>query len=220
VVVVDLLGFGRSDPPGNADVSIHGHARRTLALMDALGIQTATIVGHQMGGAIAQAIAAGWPARVDRMALLHSMGFDVTVTGTLAAARAVLPLLRLLPARTWLRIVHREMERWYSDAYRGRHSIDQYLRCFQKAGHRWLIRQLASLDPRETEAIATALPGLRLPVSLVAGSEDPAIPSSVARRLQHALPHATLDFMDDVRHFSPEEAPERVARMIEHLLAR
>jgi pimeloyl-ACP methyl ester carboxylesterase len=220
VVVMDLLGFGRSDPPGNADLSIHGHARRLIGLMDALGIQRATLVGHQMGGVIAQALASGWPARVDRLALLHSMGFDATVTGTLAAARAVLPLMRLLPARTWLGLVRREMERWYADPYRGRHSIDQYLRPFQRGGHRWLIRQLASLDPRETEAIATSLTGVRQPVSILAGSDDPAIPATVAARLQRALPQATLDFVDEVRHFSPEEAPERVARTIDQLLVR
>lgn len=220
VVVVDLLGFGRSDPPGNDDLSLHGHARRVVGLMDALGIPVATVVGHHMGGGVAQAIATEWPARVERIALLHSIGFDVTVTGTMAVLRAVLSLTRLLPGRSWLRVVHREMEGWYNDPYRGRHSIDQYLRPFQHGGHRRLIRQLAALDPRETDAIAAALPNVRIPVAIAAGSADPVIPAAVARRLHRALPESTLDFMDDVRHFSPEEAPERVAHLIEQLLSR
>lgn len=220
VVVVDLLGFGRSDPPGAADLSLHGHARRLVGLMDALGIRVATVVGHQMGGGIAQALATTWPARVERLALLHSIGFDVTATGTFALARALLPLTRLLPGRSWLNVVHREMEGWYSDSYRGRHSVDQYLRPFRHGGHRRLIRQLAVLDPRETDAIAAALPGVRVPAAIVAGSADPVIPPAVAQRLHRALPQSTLDFMDDVRHFSPEEAPERVAHLIEQLLSR
>jgi pimeloyl-ACP methyl ester carboxylesterase len=57
-------------------------------------------------------------------------------------------------------------------------------------------------------------------VSILAGSDDPAIPATVAARLQRALPQATLDFVDEVRHFSPEEAPERVARTIDQLLVR
>lgn len=220
VVVVDLLGFGRSDPPQSADLSLHGHARRLVGLMDALGIRAATVVGHQMGGGVAQALTTAWPGRVERLGLLHSIGFDVTTTGTLALARAVLPFTRLLPARSWLHVLHREMEGWYADPYRGRHSVDQYLRPFRHGGHRWLIRQLAALDPAETEAIAAALPGVRIPVAVVAGSADPVIPASVAHRLHRALPESTLDFMNDVRHFSPEEAPERVAHLIEQLLTR
>lgn len=38
IVVPDLLGFGRSDTGDGADLSIRGHARRTVALMDQLGI--------------------------------------------------------------------------------------------------------------------------------------------------------------------------------------
>ena len=220
VVVVDLLGFGRSDPAGTADLSLHGHARRLVDLMDTLGIEVATVVGHQMGAGVAQALATAWPARVERLALLHSIGFDVTATGTLALARAVFPLTRLLPGRSWLNVVRREMEGWYSDSYRGRHSIDQYLRPFQQGRHRSLMRQLAALDPQETGAIATALPNVGVPVAIVAGSADPVMPVSVAHRLHRTLPQSTLDIMDDVRHFSPEEAPERVAHLIEQLLSR
>ena len=46
------------------------------------------------------------------------------------------------------------------------------------------------------------------------------IPAAVAQRLHRALRDSTLDFIDDVRHFSPEEAPERVAHLIERLLSR
>ncbi|HUF30679.1 MAG TPA: alpha/beta fold hydrolase, partial [Gemmatimonadaceae bacterium] len=50
VVVVDLLGFGRSDLPTGRDVSLGGHAQRVLQLLDQLRIERATIVGHDTGG--------------------------------------------------------------------------------------------------------------------------------------------------------------------------
>lgn len=220
VVVLDFLGYGRSDPPGDADLSLRGHAERLRALMDSLGIATATIVGHHLGGGVAQAFAAAYAARVERLGLLHSIGFDATVTGTLALTRAFLPFVRMLPPSAIHRLVRREMATWYADAYRGAHSIDQYLRPFSGRGARLLLRHLAALEPRETMAIANDLATLQMPAVVMSGREDRVVPSSVADRLASALPNATLDFVDDVRHFTPEETPERVARLIDALLRR
>ena len=47
VVVVDLLGYGRSDRPAGRDVSVRGHAERVVGLLDALSINYACIVGHE-----------------------------------------------------------------------------------------------------------------------------------------------------------------------------
>lgn len=49
VVVVDLLGYGRSDKPLGRDVSIKGHAERVVQLLDALRIERAAIIGHDVG---------------------------------------------------------------------------------------------------------------------------------------------------------------------------
>jgi pimeloyl-ACP methyl ester carboxylesterase len=70
VVVVDLLGYGRSDRPMERDLSIKGHAERVIALLDALRIQYAAIVGHDLGGGIAQYLAVRHPTRVERHALI------------------------------------------------------------------------------------------------------------------------------------------------------
>ncbi|MBC7790009.1 MAG: alpha/beta fold hydrolase [Anaerolineae bacterium] len=61
VVVVDLLGFGRSDQPLGRDVSIKGHADRVVQLLDSLRIERAAIVGHDVGGGIAQHLAIRHP---------------------------------------------------------------------------------------------------------------------------------------------------------------
>src|SRR3954469_21082541 len=50
IVVVDLLGYGRSDPPGPRSLSLKAHGARIIELMDALRIEKACIVGHDLGG--------------------------------------------------------------------------------------------------------------------------------------------------------------------------
>lgn len=220
VVVVDLLGYGRSDPPGSADLSLQGHAARLIALMDELGIERATLAGHHLGGGIAQAVATSNPERVRALALVHSMGMDAVLAGPVAAARAFLGLVRLIPGQTVLRLLHRELSTWYSDSYRGGHSVDQYLRPFQGGGYRSLLRHLAALEPAQTQAIAERLSAISVPTAIIAGRRDPAMPASVAQRLHSVIPHSTLDIIEDARHFSPEEAPRRVADALAALVRR
>ena len=44
-----------------------------IALMDALGVDTFSVVGHDWGSNIAEGLAVGWPQRVERMALISSL---------------------------------------------------------------------------------------------------------------------------------------------------
>ena len=49
LIVLDLLGHGRSDPPGTRPLTLHAHAERLVALLDALGVGVACVVGHGLG---------------------------------------------------------------------------------------------------------------------------------------------------------------------------
>src|SRR4051794_24321835 len=70
VLVVDLLGFGRSDSPPSADYSIRGHGDRIIRLLDALRIERALIVGHDIGAAIAVWLALEHQPRVTAIGLI------------------------------------------------------------------------------------------------------------------------------------------------------
>lgn len=221
VVVVDLLGYGRSDGPGTADLSIRAHAERVVLLLDALGIARAAIIGHHLGGAVAQSIAVNWPLRVSHLALVDSIGSDITLTGTCAMARAFLPFTSVVPPRVLLRAIRRDLSHRYCDHERGRRSLELYLRPFASpGGHRAFLRHLAAFDESETKTLAARLSEVKIPVALAWGAEDAFAPASLARRLLAAIPDATLDIIDHVRHFTPEEAPERVASAVGALLSR
>lgn len=219
VVVPDLLGCGRSDLGERDDLSIAGHADRTLGLMDALGIARCCLVGHHMGACIAARIAANTPDRATHLALLHPLGGDVTLTGTLAVLRAFLPLARITPM-SWLRAPLRsELTRWFSDEGRGRASAEQYLSVWLKAP-RWrqFLRQLAALSAADVTECTHLMRSISIPVSIVASDNDPAVPRVALDRIRESLPDAPLDIIRDVRHFSPEESPERIAGVIARLL--
>ncbi|MHB0950187.1 MAG: alpha/beta fold hydrolase [Gemmatimonadaceae bacterium] len=221
VVVVDLLGFGRSDPPGTQPVTLRGHAERTVALLDTLGINHACVAGHDVGGGVAQVMAVRWPHRVSRLALVDSVAYDCWPRRVVTLARAMLPLTRLLPPGLLLSILRRDLARGYDDAARGTRSIEKYLRAFAgEEGRDACMRHLQALDAGETTAIAGALRTLVQPTAIVWGALDPFLPVTIGRRLAGDIPGATLDVVERAGHFTPEEAPARVAAAIAQLLAR
>lgn len=70
VVRLDQRAHGESDTPLGSDYSIERCARDVIEVLDALGIQTATVIGHSWGGAVAARVGAADPVRVRTIGLL------------------------------------------------------------------------------------------------------------------------------------------------------
>lgn len=221
VVVVDLLGYGRSDRPNGRDVSVRGHADRTLLFLDALGINRACIAGHDVGGGIAQMLAIRHPARVASLCLVNSVAFADWPTRDVKVARAMLPLTRHLPATWLLSILRTDLARGYAHEERGAHSVEKYVRPFASPeGRDAFMEHLLALDAADTEALEPRLKDVVQPTAIVWGAFDPFLPLALGERLHRAIPGSTFTVIPDVRHFTPEEAPEQVAATIGQLLAR
>ncbi len=78
VIVPDMRGYGASDKPAEVDAyNILHLAADTLAVLDDVGVERAHFVGHDWGAAVAWALAAMVPARVDHLVAL-SVGHPST----------------------------------------------------------------------------------------------------------------------------------------------
>ena len=221
VVVVDLLGFGRSDRPLPGRVGIHAHADRMIGVFDALGIRTACVVGHDVGGGIAQSMAVRFPHRVSRLCLVDSVAFASWPSRQVRLARSVLPVARHLPPSIVLPMLRKRLLRGYTDHERGAHSVAHYVRPFGGAdGRDALVRHLLELDAADTSSIAAGLSGVRQPTAIVWGERNPFLPLGIGQRLRQTIPGATLDVVPGGRHFTPEEAPSRLGDALQALLGR
>ena len=219
VVVLDLLGYGRSDRPLGRDVSIRGHAERLRLVLDALGIERACVAGHDVGGGVALAAALRWPARISSLVLVNSVAYDTWPTREVKLARAMLPLTRHLPPTWLLSVLRTDLLRGYADEARGAHSIERYVKPFASLeGRDAFFEHLLALDPADTAALAPRHKDIVAPTAIVWGAHDPFLPTSIAESLARDIPGATLDVIPDGRHFTPEEHPERVATAIEKVL--
>jgi pimeloyl-ACP methyl ester carboxylesterase len=221
VVVMDLLGYGRSDPPGPHTLDIKAHADRLLILLDLLGINRACLIGHDIGGGIAQSVAIKAPHRVSHLCLISSVAFDEWPAREVKMARATLPLTRHLPATWLLGVLKSDLARGFVDADLAVRSIEHYIKHFSTpAGRDLLVAHLEALDSADTMEIGARLGAVPAPTAIIHGAHDPFLPLTGARRLHQAIRGSTLDILDAGRHFLPEESPERLGELIAALVER
>lgn len=220
LVVVDLPGFGRSDPPA-APPSCGAHADAIRALMDDLGIAHAVIVGHGLGGGVAQALAVRWPERVSALALVSSAAFGARPRGMARMARALGPLARHTPPALLAGLVHGSVRRGFIDPERSHLTLDTCLRHFTTiAGRDALAGHLRAIGHCDTSEWSARLGEVRVPTAVLWGAEDPFYPTALGERLQRAIPGATFEILPGAAHFVPEDSPDALRRAIELLITR
>lgn len=75
LIALDLPGHGLSSwRDADGGYYIWSYLTDILAVVDALGLQRFSILGHSMGGAVGALLAGTWPERVERLALLDAVG--------------------------------------------------------------------------------------------------------------------------------------------------
>ena len=76
VILVDMPGFGKSDPIviGPENDRLHVNAKIFVDFLDALGIERAHFVGNSMGGGTSACVAIAYPERVDKLVLMGAAG--------------------------------------------------------------------------------------------------------------------------------------------------
>jgi 3-oxoadipate enol-lactonase len=108
LIAPDVRGHGASaqtDSPYSMDL----FADDMAALLDALGIESAFVLGHSMGGAVAQALAARHPAKVRRLILAETnYGFEDYPMLRMATTASA-PLFRLMGIRRFVALAIRQM---------------------------------------------------------------------------------------------------------------
>jgi 4,5:9,10-diseco-3-hydroxy-5,9,17-trioxoandrosta-1(10),2-diene-4-oate hydrolase len=75
-IVPDTMGYGYSTKPEDGAFSLDDVAAQYKALLDALAIERATIVGNSQGGAIAITMALNYPSLVDKLVLMAPGGLE------------------------------------------------------------------------------------------------------------------------------------------------
>jgi 2-hydroxymuconate-semialdehyde hydrolase len=80
VIAPDMVGFGFTERPESFVYNMDAWSRHAIGLLDALSLETVSIVGNSFGGALALALAIHHPDRVNKLVLMGSCGVDFKLT--------------------------------------------------------------------------------------------------------------------------------------------
>jgi pimeloyl-ACP methyl ester carboxylesterase len=221
-IAIDLPGFGDSDKPVMGAYDAAFFARSVVALLDALGIERAHLVGNSMGGRVAIEVGLREPERVGRLVLLSpSLAW--------LRSRPWAPYLRLVPTQLGLiqpapravveqivrRVIPGADNEWTAAG------IDEFLRSYftpqGRAAFYAAARNIYLDEPHGPNGFWTRLPSLKPAALFVWGRNDEVVPIRFERHVREALPNAShLEL--DCGHVPQLERPRETHRaMVEFL---
>ncbi|MCF7200763.1 alpha/beta fold hydrolase [Pseudomonas oligotrophica] len=215
VIAPDMLGFGYSERPADAQYSQQRWVAHAIGVLDALGIEHADIVGNSFGGGLALALAIRHPERVRRLVLMGSVGVSFPLTAGLDAAWGYTPSLanmrRLLDLFAWDRnLVNDELAELRYQASIRPGFQESFAAMFPPP------RQNGIEDLASREADIRALPHETL---VIHGREDRIIPLEASLRLAGLIPNSQLHVFGHCGHWTQIEHANRFARLVEDFLA-
>jgi len=221
VIAVDLPGFGASPMPAEP-IAIAGYARFLEHLLDALGIERASVVGNSMGGHISAVLTITAPQRVERLALVSPAGVS-TAHANRQVALAVGRMLALTGGRTLSVVDHiarrpgaRRLALGFV-VHRGDLLSAPLARELMRGSGKPAF--LAALEAVLVHPIEEHLPAIACPALLVWGREDHVIPVRDAQAFAQAIPHMHVEIWPHTGHVAMLERPARFNALVEEFLA-
>jgi pimeloyl-ACP methyl ester carboxylesterase len=209
LIAFDQRGFGESDHPGTG-YTIPGFAGDLVALLDALGIERAVLVGHSYGTFVARCAAIAAPERVAALALIGT-GATTRISGGDELEAAVRELPDPIPesfARDFQAgTVYRPVPAEFFDRL-----IDESLKI---PPHLWPVMVDCLLAYDDTRDLGT----IRAPTWLLWGDHDALFSRAQQDAFLAALPAARLKVYEETGHCPNWERPEWVAADVADLVA-
>ena len=201
VVALDLPGHGQSE--GAPLTSIAAMRDWTIALLDALETDEATLVGHSMGSLISFATAASAPDRISRIALLGTSAPMPVSAGLLDAAQdnhhAAIEM-----ANTWS---HSPAGALGSSGHPGQCNLNAGMRLMERSAPGVLHADLAACNgfvAADYGRISTT------PALVIAGTADQMTPLRAGLKVAESIPDCTLQTLDGCGHSMLSEQPNEV----------
>ena len=225
IVAPDLPGHGRS-ATGAGDYSLGALAATLRDLLISLGHDSATLVGHSLGGGVAMQLSYQFPELAERLVLVSSGGLGPEVSPVLRAA--ALPGANLFIAATagmgrlsapmvgrGLASIGLRPTVDVAEVARGYGSLADRDR---RAAFLATLRSVIDSRGQRVDATDRLYLAASVPVLLIWGSRDPIIPVRHGERAHEAIPGSRLEIFDGVGHVPHLEAPARFVAALEEFM--
>jgi pimeloyl-ACP methyl ester carboxylesterase len=220
VIRFDLPGFGLTGPSPDGIYTIDNNVHLVIAILDHLGIERCVLGGNSLGGIVSWRAALSYPARVEKLILVDSVGYPshpASVPHVFSMAR--IPVFSQLLKYTLPRsLVAQGLRNVFGDPSKVTPElVDRYVELTQREGNRGaLIERFRQRQPGSLAANRIA--ELKLPTLIIWGGRDRLIPPDDAERFHHDIAGSTLVMFDDLGHMPEEEDPARTVLAVKQFL--
>lgn len=217
VIAPDLPGHGFTDTPPTDGLRLPGMATALGRLMEAMGISPAIVVGHSAGAAVL--IRMCIDGIIAPRAIISVNGALMPFRGV--AAQVFSPMAKLLFRNPFVPRLFAWRAGGVSSVEKLIEStgsvidadgVELYARLFRSPAH--VAGALGMMANWDLAPLARDLPGLKPPLTLIAGGADKAIPPDDAFRVRDMAPNATVEYLRGLGHLAHEEQPETIAEII------
>jgi magnesium chelatase accessory protein len=217
VVAPDLPGQGFTQAPPREFLSLPGMARAIAGLLRELDISPEVAVGHSAGAAVA--IQMTLSRQLAPRAIVSLNGALLPLGGM--AGRIFAPLAKVLTAMPFVSGLFSRRARDPEAVERmiaqtgstlDARGIELYRRLASNPAH--VAAALGMMAHWDLHSFAADLPRLKVPLTLVVGSQDRTIPPSEAGRVRELLPQSKIVTLQGLGHLAHEERPDECAAII------
>jgi len=227
VVAPDLLGHGDSAKP-RGDYSLGAYASGIRDLMQAIGHDRATVVGHSLGGGVAMQLAYQFPEMCERLVLVSSggLGREVSIflrAATLPGSEWVLPLLASNPLLNAGGSVGNALR---SLGLRAGPDLQEMWKGFSSLGDAearqafiYTLRGIVDPGGQRVSARDRLYLAETVPTMLVWGERDPIIPVTHGYSTHKQIPDSRLEIIGGAGHFPYRDDPRRFAALLSDFIA-
>lgn len=227
VIAPDLLGHGESDKP-RADYSVAAYANGLRDLLEVLGIERATIVGHSLGGGVAAQFAYQYPNRCERLVLVATGGAGKEVSALLRLAAAplaefVLPLMKWPIGRLTARVAVGALALTPSNLAVDADEVQRIFERMPDGRARGAFTRTLRAVVDERGQVVTMLDRTYLaadvPTLIAWGERDAIIPVAHAHRAHDKMVGSQLSIYPGAGHFPHHTDPERFVDELRSFIA-
>jgi pimeloyl-ACP methyl ester carboxylesterase len=226
IYAVDMLGFGQSDFPWPADTSVWGQADALTFLLKQLKLTNVVLVGHGLGGAVAQILATRLYREqtaalvlVDTLCYLHAFAPNWPLTDM--AKRQDVDAPKQISLEDLVKDLRSTLPQAVQNTKGFAKVIDNYVSPWNsELGKEVLFRHISLLIPTYINSVSSDLKDLGKPVLIIWGEKDEQTPIRYGQRLQQEIPGSLLATIPNAGHLVLFDAPDAVSQALGDFIQR
>ncbi|MFL5625584.1 MAG: alpha/beta fold hydrolase [Ktedonobacteraceae bacterium] len=226
VYAIDMLGYGQSDHPWPADTSNWGQADNMSMLFNQLDLTNIVLIGHGIGGAVAQVLATRLSReRVAALVLIDTNCYERSFAEnwplTDMKKRQDYDAPQEISVEDMLKDLKQTLPNGSNDPKRLSESMSEYLEQWDsELGKEVLFQHVRLLIPSYVNSVSSDLKLMEKPTLIIWGENDQQMPLKYAERLHRDIPESHLVVIPSAGHLILFDAPNDVANAINDFVGR